>query len=270
MVMSNWQIIRGQIKYIDLLIEVCDARAPYSSRHPKAKEIFGSKPILLLLNKSDLADKKYLDNELEQLNKLPNQKAIALSLKSKQHKQTILKIIEDLTKVKREASKRKGLSTTTIRICVVGMPNVGKSSLINWLIGHKRAKVGNKPGITKGPQWIKIDKGLELLDTPGVLPRENLDNKTRTKLAILNLLKAAPDETETLANESLTFLKIYYPLAIKQYLDISEDENINLETLAQKRGFLSPGGKYNLNRAAHTLLLDLNDGKLGGVFLDRV
>jgi ribosome biogenesis GTPase A len=269
---SNWHIIREQIKYVDLLIEVCDARAPFSSRHPKTKEIFVDKPTLLVLNKADLADKKLLLESVSQFNKSDYEKVLPLSLKVKTNKQVVLHLIKSLTEAKRTASIKKGINMPVTRICVIGMPNVGKSSLINWLCGRRRAKVGDKPGITRGPQWIKIDLGLELLDTPGILPRENMDKKTIEKLAILNLITGSPIDEESLANEILNFLCANYPMAIKEYLQVENNsiENVNLEALAQKRNFLSSGGKYNLLRAANTLISDVRCGKLGGIFLDKV
>ena len=268
--MSNWHIIREQVKYIDLLIEVCDARAPQSSRHPRVKEIFANKPVLLVLNKADLADKTLLENYSNKLNKTSPEKSIALSVKSKQHRQAVLKLITQMTAEKQKALAKKGINTPVVRICVIGMPNVGKSSLINWLTGHKNVKVGNKPGVTKGPQWIKLQFGLELLDTPGILPRDNMDKKTNNILSMLNLIKTDQSETETLANETLSYLTERYPVAIKNYLDTENLDEINLETLAKKRNFLSSGGKYNLDRAGHTLLSDFGCGKLGGVFFDEV
>jgi len=269
---SNWHIIREQIKYVDLLIEVCDARAPFSSRHPKTKEIFVNKPTLLVLNKADLADKKLLLESVNQFSQSAYEKALPLSLKTKTNKQGVLHLIKSLTEAKRVASIKRGINIPVTRICVIGMPNVGKSSLINWLCGRRQAKVGDKPGITRGPQWIKIGLGLELLDTPGILPRENLDKKTVEKLAILNLITGSPIDEESLANEILNFLSASYPTAIKEYLH-AEDmkvENISLEALAKKRNFLSSGGKYNLQRAANTLISDVRCGKLGGIFLDKV
>ncbi len=268
--MSNWQIIREQVKYIDLLIEVCDARAPQSSRHPRAKEIFANKPILLVFNKADLADQRLLDKYTRSLVDSAREQSITLSLKSKQHKQAVLKLITQMTAEKQKALAKKGISTPVIRICVIGMPNVGKSSLINWLTGHKNVKVGNKPGVTRGPQWIKLQLGLELLDTPGILPRDNLDKKTNEKLAILNLIKTDQSETPTLAEEALAILKEQYPDMTKKYFGIDAIDDINLENLAKKRNFLQPGGKYNLDRAAHTLLSDLGSGTLGGVFFDDI
>ncbi len=269
---SNWPIIREQIKYVDLLIEVCDARAPFSSRHPKTKEIFANKPTLLILNKADLADKTLLLESISQFSNSAYEKALSLSLKSKTNKQSLLRLIKSLTDAKRAASIKKGINMPVTRICVIGMPNVGKSSLINWLSGRKQAKVADKPGVTRGPQWIKIGLGLELLDTPGILPRENLDKSIIEKLAILNLITGNPIDDESLANAILNFLAIHYPAAIKGYLqaDDMNIENLNLEALAKKRNFLERGGKYNLGRAANTLITDLRCGKLGGIFLDKL
>lgn len=269
---SNWHIIREQITYVDLIIEVCDARAPFSSRHPKTKEIFGHKPTLLVLNKADLADKRLLLQWVNQFSQSAYEKVLSLSLKTRTDKQAVLHLIKSLTEAKRVASIKKGINMPVTRICIIGMPNVGKSSLINWLCGRRRARVGDKPGITRGPQWIKIDLNLELLDTPGILPRENMDNKTIEKLAILNLITGSPIDEESLANEILNFLATKYPTAIKKYLH-AEDmdvENISLAALAKKRNFLISGGKYNLGRAANTLISDLRCGKLGGIFLDKV
>jgi ribosome biogenesis GTPase A len=270
--LSNWHIIHGQIKYVNLLIEVCDSRAPASSRHPKTKEIFASKPTLLVLNKSDLADKKLLTESINKFSADNDQKVLSLSLKAKTNKKEILKIIQTLTEEKKQALLKKGINAPTTRICVIGMPNVGKSSLINWLSGRSQAKVGDKPGVTKGPQWIKIGLGIELLDTPGILPRDNMDRKTVEKLAILNLITGNPIDEESLANLILNFLSENYPSAIKKYLEVDDlsPENISLETLAKKRNFLSSGGKYNLNRAAITLISDVRCGKLGGIFLDKI
>ncbi len=268
---SNWHIIREQVKYVDLLIEVCDARAPQSSRHPKTKEIFANKPTLLVMNKLDLADRKLVLENFNKFDQSDYEKALLLSLKTKTDKKTILNLIKSLTEAKRAASIKKGINMPVTRICVIGMPNVGKSSLINWLCGRRQAKVGDKPGITRGPQWIKIGPGVELLDTPGILPRENMDKKTIEKLAILNLITGTPIDDESLANAILDFLSQNYPKAIQNYLEAEDlsPENISLDVLAKKRNFLISGGKYNLARAAITLISDLRVGKLGGIFLDK-
>jgi ribosome biogenesis GTPase A len=266
--LTSWQGIREQVKYVDLLIEVCDARAPLSSRHAKAREMFAGKPFLLVLNKSDLADEKTLSIHLERLNQSPDQRCIALSLKKNTNKKAIFSMISGLTALKREKQAKKGIRQQALRICVIGMPNVGKSSLINWLVGRSAAKAADKPGVTRGPQWIRLSSNLELLDTPGILPKDNLSQKHKDNLAILNLLNEGSDD-ESLANKALFFLKAHYQSAIKRYLNVDSLEDINLENLAGKRNFISPGGKYNLMRAASTLLTDLRGGKLGGVCLDQ-
>jgi ribosome biogenesis GTPase A len=262
---GNWQVIREQVKYVDLLIEVCDARAPQSSRHANAREIFAGKPILLVLNKSDLADEKLLSVYINKLNQLPDQKAISLSLKQSSNKKAVFNLIANLTAYKREKLAKKGILQQSTRI---GMPNVGKSSLINWLVGRSSAKAANKPGVTRGPQWVRIDANLELLDTPGILPKDNLDQNKKETLAILNLITEASDE-EILANKALAFLKEHYLLSIQKYLDVDNSEDIHLESLARKRNLISVGGKLNLMRAASTLLTDLRGGKLGGICLDQ-
>ena len=265
---SNWPIIREQIKYVDLLIEVCDARAPYSSRHKKAKEMFPGKPVLLVLNKADLADQKVLQIYLKNLNQSTDEKAIALSLKTAHNQKSILELIFSLTASKRENLAKKGILSPVVRTCIIGMPNVGKSSLINWLSKRKRTKVANLPGVTRGPQWIKLSSQLELLDTPGILPKDRMEQQVLDKLAILNLLTESHDHMETLAEKLLAFMTIHYPTAIMNYLDINNVAEINLETLAKKRGFLGAGGQYNLERAASALLTDLGNCKLGGICLD--
>jgi ribosome biogenesis GTPase A len=264
--MSNWQVIKEQIKYVDLLIEVCDARAPESSRHSNVNKMFAGKPILLVINKADLADPKLLPAYQKKFT--ASQKTIALSLKENKGKKAIFDTILEMTAGQREKLTKKGIRKTTTRICVIGMPNVGKSSLINWLVGRNLAKAANKPGITKGPQWIRLKGDLELLDTPGILPKDNLKQLQKEKLAILNLLTEKTDD-EILANKSLDFLKAYYLTSIKKYLKTEHIEDINLENLARQRKFLNPGDKYNLMRAATTLLTDLRNGRLGGVCLDR-
>ncbi len=265
---SNWPIIREQLKYIDLLIEVCDARAPLSSRHKKAKEIFSGKPVLLVLNKADLADQKALQVHLRNINQSTDEKAIALSLKTNHNQKAILDLILKLTASRRQALAKKGILSQVVRTCIIGMPNVGKSSLINWLSKQKRARVANIPGVTRGPQWIKLSSQLELLDTPGILPKDSLAAPVKDKLAILNLLTESTYDLESLAEKLLSFMKTQYPAAIMNYLDISNITEISLETLAQKRGFLTAGGQYDFERAARALLTDLRNFKLGGICLD--
>jgi ribosome biogenesis GTPase A len=192
--------LQQQLKHVDLVIEVLDARAPLSSRHPRAVELFGAKPRLIILSKKDLADGQRLKQFL-QLFQDPHQQvqAIALSLKSQENKTSIFTAALELTENKRQQLSDRGLLPRPIRVCVVGMPNVGKSSFINWLIGQKKAKVGNKPGITRGPQWVRVHPQIELLDTPGVLPNATFAEATAQKLALFNLLPESSYDMEEIA-----------------------------------------------------------------------
>jgi ribosome biogenesis GTPase A len=153
-----------------------------------------------------------------------------------------------------------------MRVCVVGMPNVGKSSLINWLVGRKRMKVGDRPGITKAPQWLRIHPQIELLDTPGVLPNVSLDKETLLKLSLLNLLSENTYDAEQIANSGLALLSSLYIDRISDYF--GSPQGLNLEVLARKRNFIGPGGKLDTRRAATSFLTDLREGKLGSIMLD--
>src|SRR6185369_1268140 len=166
---TAFQRLQDQLKWVDLVFEVRDARVPACSRHPKSDELFGSKPRIIVLAKEDLADPALVKEWLRSLALPENQTSIALDLKYARGKDKLISLVLELTKAKRQQIANKGLLPRPMRGCVVGMPNVGKSSLINWLIGRRKALVGNKPGVTKGTQWVRLHPQVELLDTPGIL-----------------------------------------------------------------------------------------------------
>jgi ribosome biogenesis GTPase A len=261
--------LQEQIKYVDLIIEVVDARAPASSRHPASEKIFGNKPRLVVLTKLDLADPAICKEWITRLSKDRKEEGIALSLKTSQGKKSLINQALKVTAPRREAQARKGLLPRPMRICVVGMPNVGKSSLINWLIGHSRVKVANKPGITRAPQWIKVHPQVELLDTPGILPVNQLNQDSALKLALCNLLAETSYDAKEVARGGLEILNRYYRQLLDKYLGGPYSPESGLELLARKRNFIAHGGKPDISRAAKAFLTDLGSGKLGAITLDR-
>jgi ribosome biogenesis GTPase A len=260
--------INELVKWVDLIVEVVDARAPIASRHPSAANLFGNKPRLLVLNKADLARPSETLKWLHYYNQSQGLSAISLCVTGSQAKTALLNLILKTGAAKEAAQAKKGLLPRAIRVCVVGMPNVGKSSLINWLIGQKRLKVADRPGVTRAPQWLRVHPKVELLDTPGILPNQSLPEETIFKLSTLNLLNQSGYDTELVARRLLSLLNTLCPEQLSQYLGGSDDAR--LETLAQKRNFLTTGGKLDTRRASSALLSDLREGKLGAIMLDAI
>jgi ribosome biogenesis GTPase A len=257
---TAFQRLREQIKWVDLVIEVVDGRVPAASRHPNSEEIFGQKPRLLVVTKEDLSDRRVLEPWHE--------KAVILSLKSGKGRDKLFKRALELTKEKRDNLAKRGILPRPIRVCVVGMPNVGKSSLINWLIGTNKAKVADRPGVTKGNQWVRVHPQIELLDTPGILPVSALSKESVIRLALFNLVPASNYEVEEVARVGLDILKSKYPELTKSYSHGADLEGLSLEEIAQRKNFITTGAKPDHMRAAQTLLSDVRAGKFGRVSLD--
>lgn len=256
------------VKWVDLVIEVLDARVPLSTRHPNADEIFGNKPRLLVFTKSDLADSERTRRAIVDIEEQTDLPCLLVTLKSGAGKGQIMTACIDATKERLDALVKKGLLPRPMRICVVGLPNVGKSSLINWLIGLRKTKVGDRPGITKGTQWVRVHPKLELLDTPGILPPAQFPVHVKCKLAICNLLPNSTYDPIETAEEALLLLRKEYPSMLDRYISgLSEDEK-GLIDVAQARNLLTSGAKPDINRAATLFLSELRDGKVGRFTLD--
>ncbi len=277
---TAYKSLQETLKWVDLVIEVLDARAPLSSRHPNAEEIFGHKPRLVVLSKEDLADSSKVREWLELLDiqaqanrnaehDLPVRETISLSLKTQKNRSKLLDIALRLTEAKRLQLKQKGLLPRPMRAVVVGMPNVGKSSLINWTIGKNKAKAANRPGVTRGPQWVRVHPQIELLDTPGFLPSASLSEDSRLKLALLNLIPESTYDAEEVSRHGLNLLRKTYPQMLEQYIPGADMSTAGLEEFASLRHFLTHGGKLDTSRAASTFLTDLRNGRLGRITLDR-
>lgn len=261
---TPFQHIQNLIKWVDLVIEVIDARLPDSTRHPNADAIFGHKPRLFIFTKEDLADPDKVRAVLDRID-VPS---ALVSLKRSSGKEKIINMAIEATRAQQEALVRKGILPRPMRICIVGLPNVGKSSLINWLIGRKKTKTGNRPGITQGTQWVRVHPKLELLDTPGILPPTGFSELTRDKLAALNLLPQSNYEVEPVAEAALHLLKESYPELLERYMEGLKDAEDGFGFFAGKRNLLSQGAVPDRLRACSIFLSELRDGKVGRLTLD--
>lgn len=265
---SPFQLIVQQLKWIDLIFEVRDGRAPLSSAHPRADKLFGSKPRIIILSKEDLADPALTRLWIAALSQGQDRIALALDLKSSRGKDRLVSAALQLTAAVRQKLIARGLLERPIRACVVGIPNVGKSSFINWLIGRRKTMVGNRPGVTKGPQWVRIHPQLELLDTPGILPPTGFAEETALKLALLNLLPESNYDLEIVGQAGLDLVASASPEALGRYGAGDQPRPTDLEELARARKCLTTGGRPDTMRSARLLLGDLRSGNLGRLTLD--
>ena len=260
------RLLLEQLKWVDVVLELADARIPDSSRNPMLLDLLGGKPRILLLNKADLADPAWTERWLAYLKSSSPVCAVSAvtGLGMKQ-------IIPELERVVREKKKRqaqRGIRTQPVRVMIAGIPNIGKSSLINRLTGGAQAKVGNKPGVTRGTQWIRVHERVELLDTPGLLwPKIEAPDAGR-KLAALGAIKDEVYDGEELAAWCIEWLKRNLPVALGRYEDTGQE--VNLENLGRKRGCLLHGGQVDTQKAAQIFLKELRGGKLGPVTMDYI
>lgn len=262
--------ITEQIKLVDAVTEIVDARIPVSSRNPDIPEIIGNKPHIILLNKCDMADKKATDKWIEHYKK-SGIIAIAADCKSGkgvgEFKSAVMSVLSDKLKMYEE----KGMAGKPLRVMVLGIPNVGKSSFINRLSGRSKAKVENRPGVTKGNQWFSVDNRLELLDTPGVLWPKFESQAVGEHLAMTGAIADRILDTELIAMRLLDILKINYMslLSARYNIDsLPEDSYDALCTLGKKRGMVVRGGEVDTLRAANMLLEEFRNCKIGQITLE--
>ena len=265
---TPFQHIQELAKWVDLVIEVLDSRLPLSTRHPNAQEIFGKKPRIFVLTKEDLADVEKTRELANRLSEESGAGSAIVSLKRSSGRDKIVNMALDITAGKMEALAKKGILPRPMRVCVVGLPNVGKSSLINWLIGRKKTKTGNKPGITQGTQWVRVHPKLELLDTPGILPAFSYDHQVRAKLAVLNLVPQSSYNFEEAAQDAFKYMQLEYPDLLESYIPGLGESEDGFIYLAEKRNLLGPKASFDRTRACSIFLSELRDGKLGRITLD--
>lgn len=265
------RMMQEDIKLIDLIIELVDARIPLSSRNPDIDELGKNKARLILLNKSDLADPLVNEKWVTYFEKL-GYTVVQINSKSGAGIKSISQKVQEACKEKIERDRRRGIKNRPIRAMVAGIPNVGKSTFINAYAGKNCAKTGNKPGVTKGKQWIRMGKGLELLDTPGILWPKFEDQNVGLRLAMIGSINENILNVEELSLTAIDFLRTQYPGLIEKQYEISEEAEKPLEILdriADRRKCLAKGGEYDYAKAAAMFMDDFRNGRLGRFSLER-
>jgi len=259
-------------KLIDIVVELLDARIPLSSRNPAIDEIFPNKPRLVLLNKADIADPK-ITAEWEKYFLSEGLGVKSISSTAGKSLNEIFSICKMILKDKIEHDKMRGLVNRPVKMMVVGIPNVGKSSFINKLSGKKSAVTGDRPGVTRGKQWIRLSNSFELLDTPGILWPKFEDPLVGEKLAFTGAIKDEIMDLEEVACKLLVLLSSRYPDSLSARYKMSDFENLTgyelLQLLGRKRGFVISGGEIDTERAAKILLDEFRGAKLGRISLER-
>lgn len=265
------RMIEENLKLVDAVCEILDARIPRSSRNPDIDRLAGDKPRLVILNRIDLADpavtarwKKYFEAQ--------GLAILETDARTGKGVNGFAPAVRRLLAGKIREYEAKGQVGRPLRVMILGIPNVGKSTFINKVAGRKAAIAGDKPGVTRGKQWINIDAGLDLLDTPGILWPKFDSQEVGEMLAITNAIKADVLDKETLAANFMLRLRQMYPQAIKDRYKFDPDPDMNgfelLEQAAKKRGFLVSRGEYDIERMANTLLGEYHEGKLGRLSLE--
>ncbi|HAG09680.1 MAG TPA: ribosome biogenesis GTPase YlqF [Desulfotomaculum sp.] len=267
------RLIQKDLRLVDVVVEIVDARIPESSRNPLLKKILGLKPLLIVLNKADLADPAITLTWLDFLFRKGTPALAVSSVKGEGVKAVVPAVNELYQKTKDTTKKNRRLFSRSPRCIVVGIPNVGKSQFINCLIGKSVARTGKRPALTRGPQWLRVSQkqNIELLDTPGVLWPKLDDPVSAFKLAVTGAIKEEIFDVEEAAGELLTWLSQYRPQAIMQPYQLTEipaDKQLLLVQIGKKRGFLDPGGIINCHKAAVHLLREFREGALGRFTLD--
>ena len=266
------RMIEENLKMVDAVCELLDARIPRASRNPDIDRLAGDKPRLIILNRIDLADpaitarwKKYYEAR--------GLSVLETDAKSGKGVSGFAPAVRRLLADKLKEYESKGQVGRTLRVMILGIPNVGKSTFINKVAGRKAAIAGDRPGVTRGKQWINIDSGLDLLDTPGILWPRFDSQEVGEMLAITNAIKADVLDKETLGANFMLRLREMYPKAIEERYKFTPDPDMNgfelLEQAAKKRGFLVSRGEYDIERMANTLLGEYHEGKLGRLSLEE-
>ncbi|WP_069989076.1 ribosome biogenesis GTPase YlqF [Massilioclostridium coli] len=260
------RLIEKNLPYVDVVVELIDARVPYSSRNPLLGKLIGNKPRVVLLNKCDMADPNVTAKWLRwfQQQGIP---AMAVDCRTGKNIKKFQPFVREVLKETIERRANKGMIGRIVRVMVVGVPNVGKSTFINKLAGSKRAKAEDRPGVTRGKQWVHIENDVDLLDMPGVLWPKFEDPQVGIHLAFTGAIKDDVIDLEYLAMQLLEYLAQHYPERLKERFKLEDTSDMEayerLEAVGRKRGMLISGGEVNTERAAIVTLDEYRSGKLG-------
>lgn len=266
------RLIIEHLKAVDVAAELLDARIPLSSANPMVEELLSGKPRIVILNKADLADPE-MTKAWESYYKRKGVAAVSMSCGNGKDKKKFLRLIKEAAGPMLEKWKRRGLKTRSARIMILGIPNVGKSTLINFISGTAAARTANTPGHTRGKQWVRLSQGLDLLDTPGVLWPKFEDQVAALRLAATGAIAGDVFDVDTVVPELMRVLARTAPDALREKYGIEDaaaDPQILLAQAGKRRGCILPGGAIDYARVQIMILNDFRSGKLGRITLDAV
>lgn len=266
------RLIIEHLKAVDVAAELLDARIPLASANPMVEELLSGKPRIIILNKADLADPG-MTKAWESYYKRKGVAAVSMSCGNGKDKKKFLRLIKEAAGPMLEKWKRRGLKTRSVRIMILGIPNVGKSTLINFISGTAAARTANTPGHTRGKQWVRLSQGLDLLDTPGVLWPKFEDQVAALRLAATGAIAGDVFDADTVVSELMRVLARTAPDALREKYgieDVAADPQILLAQAGKRRGCILPGGAIDYARAQTMILNDFRSGKLGRITLDAV
>lgn len=266
------RLIIEHLKAVDVAAELLDARIPLASANPMVEELLSGKPRIVILNKADLADPG-MTKAWESYYKRKGVAAVSMSCGNGKDKKKFLRLIKEAAGLMLEKWKRRGLKTRSVRIMILGIPNVGKSTLINFISGTAAARTANTPGHTRGKQWVRLSQGLDLLDTPGVLWPKFEDQVAALRLAATGAIAGDVFDADTVVPELMRVLARTAPDALRKKYGIEDaaaDPQILLAQAGKRRGCILPGGAIDYARAQTMILNDFRSGKLGRITLDAV
>lgn len=267
------RLMKANLPLVDVVVEITDARVPASSRNPEMKNLVGGKPRVVVLNKCDMADEA-LTAEWIEYYRANGVKAIAMDCRSGKGLNKLVPTVKEVMKKELEKRAAKGMEGKPIRIMVVGIPNVGKSSFINRVAGGKRTKVEDRPGVTRGKQWVTLEKGIDLLDMPGVLWPKFDDKTVGEHLAFTGAIKDDILDTELLAMRLADLLNCEWHSLLCERYKLTDEETADIEPydllslIGAKRGMKVSGGDVNTERAAAMILDEFRGGKIGRITLE--
>lgn len=268
------RVMKESLGLVDIVVELRDARIPKSSRNPEIEKIVGDKPRLVVFNKADIADPA-VTKMWQDYYKSHGVRTLALDCRSGKGLKELVPAVRETLADLLAKRRARGMESRPIRMMIVGVPNVGKSSLINRLAGGKKVKVEDRPGVTRGKQWVRLENGIELLDMPGVLWPKFDDKQVGERLAYTGAIKDDVYDLEWVAMRFLALLRERYPQLLEERFKVTAEESADLEPydllelVGRKRGMMMSGGVVNTERAAITVLDEFRSGKIGCISLER-